>query len=164
MSNQFNAFIERHDGFTRLLVIARCAILKVSMRGVEYMLAFIAVLTGMWMGWPVHNLYRSDTTLYNVLCDYMPSFAWTLIFTLPAIPSIFFTGHSARKTMARIAGMAILLSGWVLASLLFTVDKSPHLATAWTPVFAFYQAWAMLHAWLRLDSRATVVCESCPNP
>lgn len=159
----WNDYLENYPRVTANLVVVRGALLRFPMRTIEFMLALLAIVTGFWIGWPWENVYKSDTYMYATLVEYMPAPAWTLLFLVPALPSTFFTGQTKKRTLCRIFGMGCLLSTWILASLLFIVDNSPHLATAWTPVFAFYQGWAMLNAWLRLDARETPVCPVCPN-
>jgi len=151
MRAKWNDALEASLRLSRVFTFFRMCVMHFDLRAVEYMLAFIGVTTGLWVGWPWQNMYQSDTVAYKLLVDFMPSWAWTCSFVLAGAPSIFFSSDKWWKRVARLTGMAMLLTVWVLASLLFALDKAPYLATAWTPVFVFYQAWALLQAWLDHD-------------
>lgn len=150
--------------WNEMVTTAHTVLPKFGMRAVELMLAVLAVATGLWVGWPWGNLYESDYTCYRLLVRYMPSWGWTLAFVIPALPSMIFFKWVKWQVALRLFGMSLLLSAWVLATMLFWIDNSPSLATAWTPVFALYQAWALLYTWLRYDAPKPTNRKSvCPN-
>lgn len=151
MREKIDTYVETHRRTLSLLTYIRVTILQIPTRAIEYFLATLAAITGFWIGWPWKHLYASDVAYYRVLVDYMPPWAWTGAFLLFAMPSAFFTGKAKWQLKLRLVGNMLLLSIWVLASLLFISDNAPYLATAWTPVFAFYQAWSLLALWLRMD-------------
>lgn len=149
LQRSWDDYVDKHDALARVLIYVRRMVLAFDLRGVEYLLATLAGTTGFWMGWPWNNLYKSATPTYLILCDYMPDYAWTLLFLAAGFPSIFFIGKSEFQRRGRIIGCGLLLSIWVLASILFITDQAPYLATAWTPVIAVYQAWVLLALLLR---------------
>lgn len=143
--------LRKHPGWSYLLSVLRNAVMRMPLRGTEYMLAFLAASSAAWVGWPWHGLCQSDQHLYDTLTRHIPRAVWTVLLAAPAMPSIFLDGSKVWKINSRIMGQAILLAVWAMASMLFVRDGAPSLATAWVPVFGFYQALSLLQLWLTRD-------------
>ena len=152
-SRRLDDYVDTHTRFRVLLTYIRIAVMGLPLRGVEYLLATIGAATGFWIGWPWMNIYHSETGFYKIMVDYMPAWVWTTIFLVFAMPSAFLTSPVLWQLRARLIGNACLFTTWMLASLLFIVDNAPFLATAWTPIFCFYQGWTLLALWLRIDEK-----------
>lgn len=150
-----NDYLARSPKIARFLAAVLRVVRIIDYRIAEILLATLAVCTGLWLVCIVFFIPTPpapDHIIYTVLASYMPPTVWAAILIAAALPSfrIYRCGTHWRKCSRRyrIVGNCVLLSMWVIATLL--VIKSPviYLLSAWLPVFVFYQAWGLLALWL----------------